>query len=123
MRIPYDAPDSIIYDEPVVRERVVLPADGGSIIRPSKRVGAEKPAEELRSDPAMKPVEKSKLKAKEGPTPAEKPADEEPKDTDPTGDPKIDAQKPAGPDLKAPEGTKAKPAQPSDKEKSGDKAA
>ncbi|MFN0021625.1 MAG: hypothetical protein ACKVP0_25540 [Pirellulaceae bacterium] len=121
MRIPYDAPDKIIEDAPVVRERIVLPADGGVIRRPAKKVEAAKPAEELRSDSAtadgLKSVKKKETKVEE-PTPAE---EKEPKDSDPTGTPKIDAKKPAEPGLKAPEGTKPAPA--GDKEKGGDKAA
>src|SRR4029079_1868740 len=47
MRIPYDAPDSVIYDQPVVRERIVserivLPADGGAIV--TKKVETRKSA-------------------------------------------------------------------------------
>ena len=52
MRIPYDAPDSIIYDEaPVVRERIVLPADGG-VIRTTKKVETKKAAAKPKSDPS-----------------------------------------------------------------------
>ncbi len=120
MRVPYDAPDSVIYDTPVVRERVILPADGGAIIRPSTKVEATRAAEELLSDSILKPVAPTKLKVKEEPTPA---AGSEPKDSDPTGSPKIDAKKPAEPGLNPPEGTKTKPAPPSEEGKSGDKAA
>jgi hypothetical protein len=125
MRIPYDAPDTIIEEAPVVRERIILPADGGAIRRTSKKVVAPKPVEALQSDSAtadgLKSVKKKTTKVEE-PTPAE---EKEPKDSDPTGTPKIDAQKPAEkstePSLKGPEG--AKPAPAGDKEKAGDKAA
>lgn len=125
MRIPYDAPDSVIYNEapavrkaPVVRERIILPADGGVIT--TKKVISDKPVNDPSTADGLKSVKKKATKAEE-PTPApEKAADgAEPKDSDPTGQPKIDAKKPET-ELKGPAG--AKPAKPAE-EKTGDKAA
>jgi len=118
MRVPYGAPDPVIYDEPVVRERIVLPADGGAI-RTTKKVISDKPV----NDPATADGLKSVKKKPEEPTPAEEkaPASKEPSDKDKTTDPKIEAKKPAETELKAPAG--AKPAKEKEEKAAGDKAA
>lgn len=123
MRVAVDAFGNVIPEAaPAVRratERIVLPPHQSSIIRPG--VESQRPVEELRSTP------EGEMKAIEKPVPTpddEKPAGDEssgPKDTDPTGKPKIDAEKPAAdPKLNAPNG--AKPAKPAEnKDKSSDK--
>ena len=99
MRVP-------LMSQTIVEDAPILPLYES---RPTTRVEASRPAEELRRTLPQGEMKSIKKKAGE-PTPAEGPGAgsglSEPKDTDPTGKPKIDANKPASPDLKAPEGSK-----------------